>query len=82
MKKLKFTDTRKSNRVDGQKAYSRTLLLKIYIYGYINKIKSSRILERECERNIEMIWLTQGLVPTYRTISEFRSSSLKGIEFV
>ena len=75
IKELKFTDTRKSNKLDGQKAYSPTLLLKIYIYGYINKIRSSRMLERECKRNIEMIWLTQGLTPTYRTISEFRASN-------
>ncbi len=82
IKELKFTDTRKSNKLDGQKAYSPTLLLKIYIYGYINKIRSSRMLERECKRNIEMIWLTQGLTPTYRTISEFRASNPKALKQV
>ena len=82
IKKLNFTNTRKSNRLDGQKAYSPKLLLKIYIYGYLNKIRSSRMLERECKRNIEMIWLTQGLIPTYRTISEFRATNPKALKQV
>ena len=55
--KLGFINTRKSNAIDGQKAYSPKLLLKIYIYGYINKIRSSRMIEREVKRNIELMWL-------------------------
>ncbi len=82
MNKLKFTNTRKSNRNDGQKAYSPKLLLKIYFYGYLNKIRSSRMLEQECKRNIELIWLTQNLAPTYRTISEFRANNHKALKEV
>ncbi|MEA3554819.1 MAG: transposase [Campylobacterota bacterium] len=69
LKELGFEDTRKSNSNNGQKAYSPSLLLKIYIYGYINKIRSSRMLERECKRNIELIWLTSNLTPSYHTIA-------------
>jgi transposase len=79
---LGFQDTRKSSRADGQKAYHPKLLLKIYIYGYINKIRSSRALERESRRNIELMWLTQGLTPTYRTISEFRAQNAQGLKSV
>lgn len=82
MNKLNFSNTRKSNRNDGQKAYSPKLLLKIYIYGYLSKIRSSRALERECKRNIELIWLTQGLAPTYHTISDFRKDNPKALKQV
>jgi len=47
-------------------------LLKLYIYGYLNKIRSSRGLEKEAKRNIELIWLMKGLVPDHNTISNFR----------
>jgi transposase len=80
--KLGFDNTRKSNRVDGQKAYSPKLLLKIYIYGYLNKVRSSRALEKECKRNIELMWLTQGLTPTYHTISDFRKNNPKALKQV
>ena len=77
--KLGFQDTRKSNRSDGQKSYSPKLLMKIYLYGYLNKIRSSRMLERECKRNIELMWLTSGLTPTYHTISDFRKNNPKAL---
>ena len=80
--KLKFSNTRKSDRVDGQKAYSPKLLLKIYIYGYLNKIRSSRMLERECKRNLELIWLTQNLQLSYHTISDFRKDNPKALKQV
>jgi len=80
--KLMFSNTRKSDRVDGQKAYSPKLLLKIYIYGYLNKIRSSRMLERECKRNLELIWLTQNLTPSYHTISDFRKNNPKALKQV
>lgn len=80
--KLQFSNTRKSNRTDGQKAYRPQLLLKIYIYGYLNKIRSSRMLERECKRNIELIWLTQNLVPSYHTIADFRKNNPKALKQV
>lgn len=75
LSKLEFLNTRKSDRTDGQKAYSPKLLLKIYIYGYLNKIRSSRALEKECKRNLELIWLTQSLVPSYHTIADFRKEN-------
>lgn len=48
-------------------------LLKLYIYGYPNRVRSSRHLEKECERNVELIWLLKGLRPCFRTIAGFRS---------
>jgi transposase len=79
---LGFADTRKSSRSDGQKAYHPILLLKIYLYGYLNKIRSSRALERECGRNIELMWLTEGLKPTYKTIADFRKNNPKALKNV
>jgi len=82
LKELGFEDTRKSNRTDGQKAYHPSLLLKIYIYGYLNKIRSSRALEKEIKRNIELIWLTSGLTPSYHTIADFRKNNSKALKQV
>jgi len=82
LNKLQFTDTRKSDRADGQKAYSPKVLLKIYIYGYLNKIRSSRALEKECKRNLELIWLTQDLKPSYHTIADFRKNNPKALKQV
>jgi len=79
---LQFTNTRKSNRADGQKAYSPKVLLKVYIYGYLNKIRSSRALEKECKRNLELIWLTQNLTPSYHTIADFRKNNPKALKQV
>jgi transposase len=80
LKDLGFDDT--STSFEGQKSYSPKLLLKIYIYGYLNKIRSSRTLERENARNIELMWLTQGLKPTYKTISDFRKNNPKALKAV
>jgi len=79
-KELGFDDTSKS--LEGQKSYSPKLLLKIYIYGYLNKIRSSRALERENARNIELMWLTSGLKPTYKTIADFRKNNPKALKQV
>jgi transposase len=49
--------------------------LKLYLYGYLNQIRSSRRLEREARRNLELIWLLKGLAPGYRTIAKFRSEN-------
>jgi transposase len=57
----------------GAPPYHPGLLLKIYIYGYLNRVRSSRRLELECGRNIELIWLTGCRQPSYHTISDFRS---------
>jgi transposase len=56
----------------GQPPYDPRDLLKLYFYGYMNRIRSSRSLEREAKRNLELIWLLKGLEPGYRTIANFR----------
>lgn len=63
----------------GRPSYHPAVLLKIYIYGYLNRIQSSRRLERECQRNIELMWLTGRLAPDFKTIADFRRDSGKGI---
>jgi len=67
---------------DGQPAYHPKLLLKIYIYGYLNKIRSSRKLESEIKRNVEMMWLCAGLAPSYKTIADFRKENAKPLKKV
>lgn len=56
----------------GRPAYHPATLLKIYIYGYLNQVASSRRLERECQRNVELMWLTGRLAPDFKTIADFR----------
>ncbi len=56
----------------GRPAYHPATLLKIYIYGYLNRVQSSRRLEREAQRNVELIWLTGRLMPDFKTIADFR----------
>jgi transposase len=63
----------------GRPSYHPSVLLKIYIYGYLNRIQSSRRLERECQRNVELMWLTGRLAPDFKTIADFRRDSGKGI---
>jgi transposase len=58
--------------VTGRPSYHPGLLLKIYVYGYINQIASTRRLERETQRNVEMMWLTERLAPDFKTIADFR----------
>jgi transposase len=67
---------------NGRPAYRPMDLLKLYIYGYINRIRSSRSLEKECGRNIELMWLMKGLVPDHNTISNFRRDNPKSISKV
>ena len=81
MVKLGFTKSA-LNSSDGQPAYHPKLLLKIYIYGYLNRIRSSRKLEIEIKRNIEMMWLCAGLKPSYKTISDFRKENSKPLKKV
>src|SRR6516225_7235883 len=66
----------------GRPAYHPAVLLKIYIYGYLNRIQSSRRLEREAQRNVELMWLTGRLAPDFKTIADFRRDSGKGIRNV
>jgi transposase len=56
----------------GPPAYHPSTLLKIYLYGYLNRIQSSRRLEREARRNIELMWLVGRLAPDFKTIADFR----------
>jgi transposase len=66
----------------GRPCYHPATLLKIYIYGYLNRIPSSRRLERECQRNIELVWLTGQLAPDFKTIADFRKDNGKAIREV
>jgi transposase len=59
----------------GRPAYRPATLLKIYVYGYLNRIQSSRRLEREAQRNVELIWLTGRLMPDFKTIADFRKDN-------
>ena len=65
--------------VTGRPGYHPATMLKIYIYGYLNRIPSSRRLERECQRNIELIWLTGKLAPDFKTIADFRKDNSQAI---
>ena len=67
---------------NGRPAYHPSDLLKLYIYGYLNKTRSSRDLEKECKRNIEAMWLVKGLKPDHNTISNFRRDNPKAIKKV
>ena len=66
----------------GRPGYAPRMMLKLYIYGYLNRIASSRRLERECQRNIEVIWLTERLAPDFKTIADFRRDNGKAIQEV
>src|ERR1700720_382472 len=66
----------------GRPAYHPATLLKIYIYGYFNRVQSSRRLERECQRNVELVWLTGHLMPDFKTIADFRKDNGEAIRKV
>jgi transposase len=66
----------------GRPAYHPRTLLKIYVYGYLNRVQSSRRLERECQRNIELVWLTGRLMPDFKTIADFRKDNGEAIRKV
>src|SRR5438309_11457149 len=63
----------------GQPPYDPADLLKLYLYGYLHQVRSSRRLEREARRNVELLWLLRGLVPGYRTIANFRKDNAAGL---
>ena len=65
--------------VTGRPGYHPGLLLKLYIYGYLNRVQSSRRLEREAQRNVEVMWLTGHLAPDFKTIADFRRDNGTGI---
>jgi len=66
----------------GRPSYHPSVLLKLYIYGYLNRVQSSRRLEREGGRNVEVMWLTGRLVPDHKTIADFRKDSGRAIRKV
>jgi transposase len=66
----------------GRPAYHPTTMLKIYVYGYLNRIQSSRRLEREAGRNVELMWLTGQLAPDFKTLADFRKNNGEAIRLV
>src|ERR671921_51968 len=66
----------------GRPSYHPAILLKLYIYGYLNRVQSSRRLEREAGRNVEVMWLTGRLVPDHKTIADFRKDNGEAIRKV
>ena len=66
----------------GRPSYHPAVLLKLYIYGYLNRVQSSRRLEREAGRNVEVMWLTGRLVPDHKTIADFRKDNGRAIRQV
>jgi transposase len=63
----------------GRPSYAPDDLLKLYVYGYVNRVRSSRALEREAKRNVEMMWLVRGLTPAFKTIADFRKDHPEAI---
>ena len=78
--KLGFRHAERSADEVGQPPYDPADLLKLYLYGYINQIRSSRRLEREACRNLELIWLLRNLKPGYRTIANFRKQNWQALK--
>lgn len=66
----------------GQPAFPPAALVKLYLYGYLHRTRSSRRLEAECRRNLEVIWLLQGLQPGYKTIADFRQHNLHALKAI
>lgn len=77
---LKFERARPAET--GRPGYDPRELMGLYLWGHMNKVRSSRKLERECGRNLEVIWLMKGLKPDFKTISDFRRENGKGIKQV
>src|SRR6202045_2941374 len=80
--KLGFGHADRGAEAMGQPPYDPADLLKLYLYGYINQVRSSRRLEREACRNLELIWLLKNLRPGYRTIANFRKENWKALKAV
>jgi len=64
----------------GRPSYDPSDLLKLYVYGYLNQVRSSRKLERECHRNLEVMWLMKKLAPDHKTIADFRQNNAECIK--
>ena len=81
LKSMEFKNT-EDKITAGQPAFNPKVLLKLYLYGYLHRVRSSRRLEVECLRNLEVIWLLEGLRPGYKTIADFRKENLKALKNV
>src|SRR5262245_4672267 len=66
----------------GRPPYDPKTLLKLYLYGYLHRLRSSRLLEAECQRNVEVIWLLGKLTPDFKTIADFRKDNVKPLRAV
>ena len=66
----------------GSPPYDPAMLLKLYLYGYLHRIRSSRLLEAECQRNVEVIWLTGKQAPDHKTIADFRKDNVQPFQAV
>src|SRR5208282_2484331 len=69
-------------KATGRPSYHPSMLLKLYVYGYLNRVQSSRRLEREAGRNVEVMWLTGRLAPDHKTIADFRRDNGRAIRRV
>src|SRR5207248_6010099 len=78
--KLGFRHADRAADEMGQPPYVPADLLKLYLYGYTNRVRSSRRLEQEASRNLELIWLLRNLRPGYRTIANFRKENWKALK--
>jgi len=78
MKELGFKHSEPSE--EGRPPYDPRDMLKLYVYGYLNQVRSSRKLERECHRNVEVIWLMKKLAPDFKTIADFRKCNVDCIK--
>jgi transposase len=78
LSKLGVTDT--VHKAEGRPPFHPSVLLKLYLYGYLNRIRSFRRLEKECERNVEVRWLLGERVPNYHTIADFRKDHPKALK--
>lgn len=78
LKKLHFKHAK--TKATGRPPYDPADMLKLYIYGYLNRIRSSRRLETETRRNVELMWLLKRLTPDFKTIADFRKSNLKPLK--
>jgi transposase len=66
----------------GRPPYDPAALLKLYLYGYLHRVRSSRLLEAECQRNVEVLWLLGKLAPDFKTIADFRKDNLQPLRAV
>ena len=67
-------------KIEGRPSFDTKIFLKLYLYGYLNGLRSSRKLEKECVRNIELQWLLCAIVPNYHSISDFRKANPSGLK--